>query len=304
MNRWLIIMMVLTGIGVAGEPVPAGDADTTSVIPEAYPVARYEAGWNKNPFTLKTAPAPVQGKSFAQDLALAGISGDTANPTVTIVNVKTHERIRLRKDRPADNGMVLAEVTKGATRKDSVVQLSLGSETSEVHYDSNYLKQMAATATPAAAVPAVGGGKIPIPQIRPGTAQQPPVNTPNTARPATAANRLIPPSYSAPKPPGMATGRPMAPVVAGSYTAANVPADADVSASAPTVADTNSTAVITIDRNNLTGNLTVTTGQSQTVASSNTAGFTGDSLTTAASTPLPERRRLITLPTNIGTPTP
>jgi hypothetical protein len=130
-------------------------AEETTVFtaPKVYPVERYETGWSKNPFTLKTAPVVVENASFAKDLAIAGISGDTANPTVTVVNIKTHERFRLKLGEPGANGMLLSDVKRAASRKDSVVEVTLGAETSKIHYDNSYLKQVAATSTAKAAPP-------------------------------------------------------------------------------------------------------------------------------------------------------
>nr|MDH4455656.1 hypothetical protein [Verrucomicrobiota bacterium] len=121
--------------------------------PQAYPVDRYEVGWGRNPFTLKTAPVIVENASFAIDLAIAGISGDTANPTVTVVNIKTHERFRLKLGQPGANGMLLKHVKRAESRKDSVVEITWGSETSKLQYDNSYLKQVAATSTAKAAPP-------------------------------------------------------------------------------------------------------------------------------------------------------
>jgi len=115
--------------------------------PQVYPVDRYENGWSKNPFTLKTAPVVVESASFAKDLAIVGISGDTANPTVTVANIKTHQRYRLKLGEPGENGMLLSDVKRAASRKDSVVEITLGTETSKIHYDNSYLKQLAATST-------------------------------------------------------------------------------------------------------------------------------------------------------------
>lgn len=114
--------------------------------PRGYPVGRYEAGWSKNPFTLKTAPV-VENAQFAKDLAIGAYYGDTANPTIVIVNTKTNERIRLKKGQPAPNGMKLDKVQFGSGRKDLVVDVTLGSETSEIRYNDGYVKQMASAET-------------------------------------------------------------------------------------------------------------------------------------------------------------
>jgi len=116
------------------------------VPPKAFSIERYEAGWNKNPFTLKTAPTSVPQTSFAKDLAIASIYGDKRNPTVSIVNVKTHERYLLKIGRSNDCGIELKEASIGLARKDTVVRIAMGAELCEVHYDNSYLTQLAANA--------------------------------------------------------------------------------------------------------------------------------------------------------------
>lgn len=134
--------------------------------PTAYDIQRYESGWKKNPFTLKTAPAVVTGASFAVDLAVAGISGDSANPTITLVNVKTHERFRLKTGGTAGNGMSVVRVRRGMTHKETVVEVSLGEEIKEIHYDDSYLRRVAAAGRPGAPQEAALAGRSVIPQVR------------------------------------------------------------------------------------------------------------------------------------------
>lgn len=127
------------------------EAPRTFTPPAAYNIQRYESGWEKNPFTLKTTPAVVTGPSFAADIAVAGISGDSANPTITLVNVKTHERFRLKTGGKAGNGMSVVRVRRGTTHKETVVEVSLGPEVNEVRYDDGYLRQVAGRAAVGAA---------------------------------------------------------------------------------------------------------------------------------------------------------
>lgn len=127
------------------------EAPRTFTPPAAYNIQRYESGWKKNPFTLKTTPAVVTGPSFAADIAVAGISGDSANPTITLVNVKTHERFRLKTGGKAGNGMSVVRVRRATTHKETVVEVSLGTEINEVRYDDGYLRQVAGRAAVGAA---------------------------------------------------------------------------------------------------------------------------------------------------------
>lgn len=113
------------------------------VAPAAYPLARYEADGLKNPFTLKTAPLLTEQASFARDLVIGAYYGDTSDPTVVIVNMKTRERLRLKKNQPAANGITLTGVTFGISRKDTVAELTLGGEKTSVRCSDDFLKQAA-----------------------------------------------------------------------------------------------------------------------------------------------------------------
>jgi hypothetical protein len=115
------------------------------VAPEAYPVSRYEAGWQKNPFTLKTAPVVMQQESFARDLALGGISKIAGVTKVVVLNVKTHARIPLTGSEVSQAGISVKAVHLADTRKETFVELASGGQTAVVRYDENVLKQLAAT---------------------------------------------------------------------------------------------------------------------------------------------------------------
>ncbi len=116
--------------------------------PKSYPESRYEAGWETNPFTLKTAIIVVENASFAEDLVIASVYGNLADPTVVVVNVKTHERMHLRTSQAAGNGMKLDQLDRGTGRRDDMLAIvSLGTETSKVRYGTSYLKQLATAET-------------------------------------------------------------------------------------------------------------------------------------------------------------
>jgi len=121
------------------------DAPQVFTAPEAYPLERYEAGWNKNPFTLKTAPPVVEQESFAKELAIGSYYGDAKNPTVVLVNTKTGERVPLKKSQAAANGMQLKNIKLGSSRKQIVAEVTLCTQTSEVRFNDDYMKQIAGT---------------------------------------------------------------------------------------------------------------------------------------------------------------
>jgi hypothetical protein len=195
-----IILLWLAGSAYAQQQEAA-----TFLPPRAHEAQRYEAGWNKNPFTLKTAPQVMESVSFAKDLTIGTYYGDAADPTIIIVNTKTNERIRLKQDQPAANGMKLSTVKFGTSRKDVIAEVTLGSETAPIRYNDSYVKQMAAGEMT----------KAPANQHQPGAQQrfqQPqtpaqPVNgAPPGTPPSTAQTASLPPGQTGFVAPGGARG--------------------------------------------------------------------------------------------------
>ncbi|WP_395747968.1 hypothetical protein [Prosthecobacter sp.] len=135
------VILALTWIArgvMAGEPA-------VFAPPKPHPVSRYERGWRSNPFTVKTTPAEVPNASFAENLVIASVYGNLADPTVVLANVKTNERIRLRRSQTAVNGLKLEQVHVGSGRRNDMrAKVSLGVETAEVYFGTDYLRQVAA----------------------------------------------------------------------------------------------------------------------------------------------------------------
>lgn len=148
--------LLLTVTGVASERMHAQETPAPVFAPpNAYPIERYESGWQKNPFVLKTAPVTTEKVSFARDWILAGCFGEADNPMVVLANTKTRERLRLKKGEPASNGMRLHSVTSSASRKDTVAEVSMGDATAILRFDDDSLKKT--KGKPGA--PAVAGSK-------------------------------------------------------------------------------------------------------------------------------------------------
>ncbi len=112
--------------------------------PSSYPADRYEAEWDKNPFTLKTAPVALQKASFAQDLAIGSYFGASSDPTVIVVNTKTGERLPLRTGGKAPNGMELKSVSIKPVRKETSAVVALSGETAVLRVDETFIRQNAA----------------------------------------------------------------------------------------------------------------------------------------------------------------
>lgn len=193
LRHGLCLLILLAHLGVIHAEEPA-----VFTPPQAYPASRYEAGWGKNPFTLKTAAPIAAQDTFARDLAIGAHYGAADNPTIVVVNTKTNERILLRKDQPAQSGMRLKSFHLSSTRNECQVDVVLGSEAAMLTYDSNYLAQVSAAETSrmAAAKPAGKSANktlvmpsIPLPGTKPGPA-------PSTA--VVASRQFVPPPVSEP----------------------------------------------------------------------------------------------------------
>lgn len=181
--------------------------------PEAYPVDRYVPLWNKNPFTLKTAPAAIQKESFARDLALAGITRIGDVTTVLLVNTKTREYLRLKNEELHASGMKVKTVNMKDTRSESSVEVIMGAETSVLKYDDGFLKQMAAQVPTPNAMPgnAPNNPGIPVPVV-PGSALPQQVLPGGGAAPQTNGTGMINPDGRSglPQVPLPVNGSPMA----------------------------------------------------------------------------------------------
>ncbi len=197
-----LCLFLLAHAGMAWSEEPA-----VFTPPQAYPAERYETGWNKNPFTLKTvAPMAVQD-SFARDLAIGSYYGAADNPTVVVVNTKTHERILLRKDKPAPDGMRLKEVHLTSTRSQCQVEVVQGTAVAVLTYNPEFLNQYAASeasraaATKASTAPAAKGVRLPPLPV-------PPAKTPS-ASPVRVSN--LEPPVPMPMPVPMPPAAPVLP---------------------------------------------------------------------------------------------
>jgi len=183
--------------------------------PKKYGLERYEAEWSRNPFSVPTPPtAPVAAVSAFKDMAIAAIYGRKDNPTIQVVNIATKKRTRLSLDKP-NEGISLKSFSIMPSRKDTTIEVTMGTETATLHYDETYMKGAAdGQARAPGAIGAAGGNmnagvpRIPLPGSMPNNPTAttnrniPPVNTrqilPNQNIPNNAMNSNAPRVYGAP----------------------------------------------------------------------------------------------------------
>jgi len=284
MMRRLAVLFLLSACSLRAQ-----EAAFSAAAP--YPVQRYEAGWGKNPFTLKTAPVLMENAPFATDLAIGTYYGDAADPTIVLVNTKTNERIRLKKGQPAPNGMKLDKVQFGSGRKDIAATVTLGAETSEIRYNDSYLKQVASAEgarTPVAGQPpqsspqqltpqqAPSPRKIPLPQLPVQPAAPPPVGARAGVNPASGGM------------PAVAAAPPVAPALPQMGLSAPAVTSADSAGNALTAPSV----TLSTQPSTSAGNLTVSVGLP--APSSAPAAPAGAQTNAGTVAELPQRRRFIT----------
>lgn len=124
---------------------PMVTAQEVFVPPQQHPRERYEKSWEKNPFTLKTAPVVEEKKSFAKDLVLHNVYRVMDEVTVVLANTKTREFLRLKSKEPAANGMKIRSVMIKDSRKDTYVEVELNGESAVLRHDDSFRKQMLAS---------------------------------------------------------------------------------------------------------------------------------------------------------------
>jgi len=164
MTRYLLLFF----LGILG-----GEAFAEAFVPpQAYSIDRYEAGWQKNPFTLKTAlPTPTRD-SFAKDLVLGSVSKIDGSTSVVLINAKTRARIHLDDAKASPSGIQVTSVHFAEKRKDISVELAMGGDTATVRYDDAVLIQLASAGN----AKKTGPANPPIPGA--GHPGAPPINQP------------------------------------------------------------------------------------------------------------------------------
>lgn len=141
-------------------------------VPEHPPIDRYAKLWEKSPFEFEiiVEEEVVEEENPFEDLALAGFSSDGSVSFVTLFNTKdpNADRIRLRSDRPNEDGFKILRVERGSSYKDTVVHLQKGNDVGTATYDEKRLamKPSGAVGGPA---PGARGGNV----VRPGQPNNP-----------------------------------------------------------------------------------------------------------------------------------
>ena len=159
----LLVAALLAVPAVRSQDDPTETPAPESAIPEAYPVARYEKSWERNPFAQKVTVVDTPKENFGKDWALGGIADfGGGKKRVTIVNKETGAIIRLSsEDSPdvikANQGIRLLSAKYATRRSELSAEIEKGGETATVTLDEALL------ARPLSTVAAAQPGGVPQP---------------------------------------------------------------------------------------------------------------------------------------------
>jgi hypothetical protein len=140
---------------------------TSSGLPKALDLSRFEALGKKSPFTLASATAQAD---FAKDLVLGGYVRMDGEDYVMVANKTKPDRILVgTKPSPAAQGMILLELKKGPLGDPSKMEAKIkkGTEMATLKYEST------GGGAPPAPIPVASQGQPPIPGMpgQPGQGQ-------------------------------------------------------------------------------------------------------------------------------------
>lgn len=192
-------LVMLLGAAAA---LPAVETESPVVFqpPQKYGAERYMAGWERNPFSIPApAMAPPQVESQFKDLAIKSIFGPKDSPIFSLVNTKTHERLRLSKDKPTKDGIELKSFSLTENRRETSIEVIKGSESATLKYAVDYVPPTAGGVPGMPPMPGAPGmqgsaGRIRIPQIggpAPGANRSVPGQTTAANRGGPAANAAV-----------------------------------------------------------------------------------------------------------------
>ncbi len=119
-----------------GAARPATEAASSSSLPAAIPLTRYQAMIEKSPFAPATpvAPPPVEVPSFAKDFYVTGIAQLGSKPFVTISSRDRQKTFAL-KEGESFEGMTLTKVEWAPEVGRSKVTLKKGGDSGVITFD-------------------------------------------------------------------------------------------------------------------------------------------------------------------------
>ncbi|MFM2169409.1 MAG: hypothetical protein RIS79_3780 [Verrucomicrobiota bacterium] len=166
MNLPVIHLLIMLEAAVSSLAAVDNAPATAFEPPKKYGAERYLVGWERNPFAIPTPPsAPPLVESQFKDLAIKSVFGPKDSPIFSLVNTKTHERMRISMNHLTQDGVELKSFSLAENRRETTIEIAKGSETATLKYAVDYVPPAASAAQGARPGMPATAGRIPIPQI-------------------------------------------------------------------------------------------------------------------------------------------
>lgn len=149
-------------------PAESTEASAGDLVPEPFPISRYEPLWKRSPFQLESVAPPVESAGLAQRYALTGLAEIGGEPIAFLMERATQQRLMVKKE-GGEGGLSLVQVDVVSEKSEnSSATIRQGAEIGVVKFDAGPPPPMAPPgmpASPSAMVPrppqAVPAAQIP-----------------------------------------------------------------------------------------------------------------------------------------------
>ncbi len=195
--------------GETGAGDESSEERDDDVVPESFPLSRYEPLWEKSPFQLESIAPPQQSEGLAQRFVLGGILRESGEPVVWVRERATQQSYKVARNATNKLGLSLVEVDESMSKQsDATATIRLGAEVGVIKFDAAPASAPTVMAVPppvARGMAAPGRpGQLPVPIAAPGrTAGAVPL--PGVAAPGRTAGAVPLPGVAAPQQPGANT---------------------------------------------------------------------------------------------------
>ncbi|MGA1128475.1 MAG: hypothetical protein ACO3XN_00220 [Chthoniobacterales bacterium] len=170
--------------GETGAGDESSEERDDDVVPESFPLSRYEPLWEKSPFQLESIAPPQQSEGLAQRFVLGGILRESGEPVVWVRERGSQESHKVARNATNKLGLSLVEVDESMSRQsDATATIRLGAEVGVIKFDAAPASVPAVMAAPGRpgqlpvpiAAPGRTAGAVPLPGVA--APQQPGANT-------------------------------------------------------------------------------------------------------------------------------
>lgn len=117
--------------------MPVAETAEDSIVPEPFPVSRYESLWENSPFQIESIAPPQQSEGLAQRFVLGGILRENGEPVVWIRERATQQSHKVARNVTNNLGLSLVEVSEiMGKQSEATATIRLGGELGVIKFDA------------------------------------------------------------------------------------------------------------------------------------------------------------------------